>query len=87
MKLQAKIQKWGNGLALRVAGAMREIPDFKEGTPVEIEVSQSGFTVKKVAIASLMKLPFSEADLLSGITPALAHADELAALLPGELSD
>ena len=78
MKIQAKIQKWGNGLALRVAGAMREVPDFKEGTPVEIEVSKDGFLVKKVATVAFIKLPFSEADLLSGLTPALAHADELA---------
>ena len=84
MKLQTKIQKWGNGLALRVAGAMREIPDFREGTPVEIEVSKDGFSVKKMETASFMKLPFSEADLLSGITPALAHADELAVQRSGE---
>jgi len=87
MKFQTKIQKWGNGLALRVAGAMREIPDFKEGTPVEIEVSKDGFSVKKVATVSFIKLPFSEADLLSGITPALAHADESAALCSGEMGD
>jgi len=87
MKFQTKIQKWGNGLALRVAGAMREIPDFKEGTPVEIEVSKDGFSVKKVATVSFIKLPFSEADLLSGITPALAHADELAVLCSGEMGD
>jgi antitoxin MazE len=71
MKLQAKIQKWGNGLALRIAGAMREVPDFKEGTPVEIEVSKDGFSVKKAATTvSSFKLPFSEADLLSGLIPA-----------------
>ena len=87
MKFQTKIQKWGNGLALRVAGAMREIPDFKEGTPVEIEVSKDGFSVTKVATASFLKLPFSEADLLSGITPTLAHSDELAELRTSEMGD
>lgn len=87
MKIQAKIQKWGNGLALRVAGAMREVPDFKEGTPVEIEVSKDGFLVKKVATVAFIKLPFSEADLLSGLTPALAHADELAVLRSDETGD
>lgn len=87
MKLQAKIQKWGNGLALRVAGAMREIPGFNEGTPVEIEVSKDGFSVKKVVSVPFTKLPFSEADLLSGLTPALAHADDLAVLRSGEMGD
>jgi antitoxin MazE len=30
MTLHAKIQKWGNGLALRISGAMREIPHLKK---------------------------------------------------------
>ena len=31
MRVHAKIQKWGNGLALRVSGVMRDIPHFRKG--------------------------------------------------------
>lgn len=50
MTLHAKIQKWGNGLALRIGGAMREIPRLKEGTEVDIEVTETGFTVAKQSL-------------------------------------
>jgi len=81
MKIHAKIQKWGNGLALRIGGAVREIPQFKEGSEVDIEVSEEGFTVTK----STKKFPFKEIDLLRGLTPKTAHADLLAKLQPNEL--
>ena len=47
MRVHAKIQKWGNGLALRVAGVMRDIPHFEAGTEVEVEIFEEGFSVKK----------------------------------------
>ena len=37
MKVEAKIQKWGNGLALRVSGVMRDIPHFEAGNIVEVD--------------------------------------------------
>lgn len=83
MIVHTKIQKWGNGLALRIAGVIREIPHFKEGTEVDIEVTKTGFTVKKTKKAQ-KKLPFSEAQLLKGLSPQLAHADLLTPLLPKE---
>lgn len=53
MKVYAKIQKWGNGLALRVGGIMREMPHFKEGTEVEVDVTEEGFSVTKSKKKSL----------------------------------
>ena len=47
MRIHAKIQKWGNGLALRVGGVLRDIPQFQEGTEVDIEINKNGFTVNK----------------------------------------
>ncbi|KTD62124.1 AbrB/MazE/SpoVT family DNA-binding domain-containing protein [Legionella spiritensis] len=83
MKTHAKIQKWGNGLALRIGGSMREIPQFKEGTEVDIEITEAGFTVTK----SIRKkrFPFNEADLLKGLSPEKAHADLLASPLSNEV--
>ncbi len=75
MKVNAKIQKWGNGLAIRVSGMARDIPDFKEGTPIEIQISKGGLDIRKLQIKEASVLPFSEATLLQGMTPRTAHAD------------
>jgi antitoxin MazE len=83
MTLHAKIQKWGNGLALRIGGAMREIPHLKEGTEVDIEVTEEGFTVTKSKKRKLF--PFKESDLLEGLSAQTAHADLLASLSPNEI--
>ena len=83
--VQAKIQKWGNGLALRVAGLIRDIPQFEQDTKVSVEVFEDGFTVKKVQPCKMFVFPLKEKDLLKGMTPELAHADELAVLSDREL--
>ncbi|WP_321277548.1 hypothetical protein [Thiomicrorhabdus indica] len=72
--VDAKIQKWGNGLGLRVSGLMRDIPHFEENTPVTIEITEDGFTVKK-AQQSINPLPFTEEQLLAGLNPSTAHSD------------
>ena len=84
MIVQTKIQKWGNGLALRVSGIMREIPHFQENTPVIVEVTKTGFSVIKKEVTK-QKLPFSEQQLLEGMTPDSAHADLLATPLNCEI--
>ena len=76
MKIEAKIQKWGNGLALRVGGAMRDIPRFYDGSVVNVEISEEGFVVTKQETKPLF--PFTESELLENLTPNSAHADLLA---------
>jgi antitoxin MazE len=83
MKIHAKIQKWGNGLALRIGGSIREIPKFKEGSEVDIEVTEDGFTVTKSKRKN--RFPFKEADLLKGLSPEKAHTDLLASPLSNEV--
>ena len=85
MKTHARIQKWGNGLALRVAGAMRDIPHFQEGTEVDVEITENGFTVIKSIPKKKIIFPFSEAQLLKDMTPENAHAHLLTHPLPSEL--
>lgn len=76
MKVHSKIQKWGNGLALRIAGIIREIPHLKEGTEVDIEVHEHGFTVTKSN--KTKRFPFKESDLIKGLDAQTAHVDILA---------
>ncbi len=85
MKIHTKIQKWGNGLALRISGAMREIPHLKAGTKVDIEITEQGFTVKKSLSRGINRLPFAEEDLLKGMSPEKAHADLLTTPLSHEI--
>ena len=75
--VHAKIKRWGNGLGLRVAGLMRDIPHFTPDTDVEVEIFEDGFRVKK-AKPSLFKLPYSEDELLEGLTADTAQAELLA---------
>lgn len=84
MRIQARIQKWGNGLALRVGGAMRDIPHFQEGTEVDVEITEEGFTVRKSAPNKKL-FPFSESKLIAGLTNTLAHSDLLAIPLANEI--
>ena len=83
MKVNSKIQKWGNGLAIRISGLVRDIPHFKEGMPVEIEVSELGLKIRKLPSQRSI-LPFSEDFLLEGMTPQTAHADIITNPLKGE---
>ena len=83
MKVKSKIQKWGNGLAIRISGLVRDIPHFKEGMPVEIELSECGLKIRKLPSQRSI-LPFSEDFLLEGMTPQTAHADIISNPLEGE---
>ena len=76
MKIQTTIQKWGNSLALRITGPLKTIPHFTANMPVEIEVSEKGFTVHPLT-KKRKALIFSEAQLLRGLTAKKAHADEI----------
>jgi antitoxin MazE len=85
MIVQTKIQRWGNGLALRLGGVLREMPHFKEGMRVNVEVTGEGITVKKCVLDSDLLFPYTEAELLNGLTSEMAHADLLANPLSHEI--
>lgn len=84
MKVKTKVQKWGNGLAIRISGAMRDIPRFKDGTPIQVEIYENGLSIKKICIPKKFKLPFTESELLNGMTPEKAHSEIIAFPLNSE---
>ena len=84
MQIQTQIQKWGNGLGLRVSGILRDLPQFQVNDEVQIEVREEGFSVKKVASSKTALLQYTEAQLLADMSPAKIHADQLAKPLPDE---
>lgn len=88
MKVETEIKKWGNSLALRVTGVMAEMPGFKEGARVVVDVSTDGFMVKPAVNAGKkIELPYSERELLEDLTPAKAHAEALATPTDFEMGD
>jgi hypothetical protein len=52
--------------------------------PVTIEISEEGITVQPIKKTS-KKLPFTEDELLKGMTPFLAHADGIASPILKEI--
>lgn len=85
MQMEANIQRWGNSLAVRLSGMARTIPKFEEGMPITIEILEDGIFIRKAnPTVTPTHLPYSEAELLSGLTPYLAHADEMASLSADE---
>jgi len=84
--VHTKIQKWGNGLALRVAGLIRDIPQFEQNAAVDVEVFEDGFIVRKAQPdKKKFVFPIKEIDLLKDITPDTAHADGLAEISNKEI--
>lgn len=85
MQIQAHIQKWGNGLGLRVSGVLRDVPDFQVDDEVQIEVTEQGFSVTKIISKKALQFKkYTEAELLENMTPSKIHADELVKPLPQE---
>ncbi|HEX4975756.1 MAG TPA: MazF family transcriptional regulator [Pseudomonadales bacterium] len=86
MLIKSEIKRWGNSLALRITGAMADVPNFRDGTEVTVEVTEEALIIKRAAKPKRsLKLPYSERDLLVGMNPAKAHADELAVPSRNEL--
>ena len=85
MKIQTTIQKWGNSLAIRITGPLKTIPHFTANMPIEIEVNKKGLTIHPLKVKK--KLIFNEAQLLKGLTPKKAHADEMVEINPKEFEN
>ena len=80
------IQKWGNGLGLRITKPLSQLAHFEQGTLVSVEVTPEGMMIKRLnSVNKKFKNPFSESSLLNTLTPYTAHLDELVTPLSSEL--
>ncbi len=88
MKVETEIKKWGNSLALRVTGIMADLPQFKAGTKVTVDVTEEGMVVKPaVREKNTFRFPYTEEELLAEITAEKAHAEALAQPTGPEIGD
>jgi antitoxin MazE len=84
-EFESTVQPWGNSLGLRITRAVSELAHLDKGTRVSIEVTADGLVIRrKLAAKQRAPLPYTEADLLKGLTPLTAHADELPSLVAAE---
>jgi len=85
---EGTVQPWGNSLGLRITRPMGELAHLTKGSKVEIEITDQGLLVRPAKKKpTRLELPYSEAELVSGLTAAKAHADELPTLLPTETGE
>lgn len=85
-RFEGTVQPWGNSLGVRITRPMSEMARLARGDKVAIEVTEEGLLIRRVEpTPKFPRFPFSEADLLAGMTPHMAHADELPALLDSEV--
>jgi antitoxin MazE len=78
---EGTVQQWGNSLGLRITRAVCDLARIRKGTRVRMEVTEAGLLVRPVAETPKT---YSEGELLAGLNPYSAHADELPALLETE---
>jgi antitoxin MazE len=68
--MKARIQKWGNSLALRIPKPFAEESNLREDSPVEISV-RSG----KLVVVAIEEPQLSLEELVAKITPENRHAE------------
>lgn len=77
--MDSEIKRWGNSAAVRLSSKVLAQANLDVSTPISINVRAGKIVIEPlVKRRKKLKLPFSEAELLRGLTPESAHADELA---------
>ncbi len=83
-KFEARIQAWGNSMGLRITRPVGELAGLGKGDAVTLEVTEEGLLIRRKAP---VPRAWTEEELLAGLSPHQAHADELPELLPPEQAD
>lgn len=68
--MKARIQKWGNSLALRIPKTFAEEANLKENSPVEVSVTEG-----KLVVIPVSKSKLTLEKLLAGVTSENIHAE------------
>lgn len=86
LPMQSEIKQWGNSAAIRLSRSILVQVGLDIASPVEIEVKEGRIMIQAISKpVPKLALPYSEADLLQGLTPYTAHADEAAGPSASEL--
>ena len=87
--MRSEIKRWGNSAAIRLPSGILAAAKLEVSSPVTVVVEGQRIIIEATGEPSRkhLALPFSEADLVRGLNPATAHADELARPGGAEIGD
>ncbi|NEX17057.1 MAG: hypothetical protein C1943_10610 [Halochromatium sp.] len=74
-------------MGIRITRPIGHLARLGKGDKVAIEVTEEGLLITRKEAEKPSRLPYTEADLIAGMTPEKAHADELPTLLGHELGE
>lgn len=87
-RMQTVINKWGNSAAVRIPSRVLSEVGLSLSSAVTITAQDGRIIIEPADVEySKLRLPYSEAQILEGLTPYDAHADELAVPLSIEMGD
>jgi len=81
-QFEGRIQAWGNSMGLRITKTIGEAAKLEKGALVTMELTEEGLLIRP---KSSPARAWTEDELLEGMTPFKAHADELPELVSSEL--
>jgi len=65
--MKSQIKKWGNSLAVRIPRILAEKAGLKEGTPIELQLSENAIIVRRKR--------YTLEKLVSRVTPENIHRE------------
>lgn len=77
MKYRTKVGRSGNSLSCRISKALAEELSISDGTEIDIESNDTGFSVSVVKPRVKHSLPYREDELVSGLSQKKAYVDLL----------
>jgi len=77
--MRSEIKRWGNSAAVRIPKKLLNEAKLEVNSPIAMRVEDNRIVIEALEKSARLrlKLPFRESDLLVGMNPAKAHADEL----------
>lgn len=83
--MRSEIKRWGNSAAVRLPRKLLNEARLEVDSAITMKVEKNRIVIEALdqAAPKLLRLPFSEAELVAGLNEQTAHADEL----PGSLLD
>lgn len=87
--METEIKKWGNSAAIRLPSKILAAAHISPSSSISIEVKGRKIIIEAITEPKVkrIKLPFSEQALLEGLTPNLAHADDIAVVFDSEFGE
>lgn len=83
--MQSEIKQWGNSAAVRLSKSILAQAGLDVTSQINISVMEGRIVIEAAVVPeSSLRLPFTEAELLVGLTAHTAHSDELAQLTGSE---